>query len=249
MKLRMLINENIDEPATLDDLLNKVRSDCQLFLDEARGNLYRGIGHPDKLGPAPTIGEIMPHLYIRKDRRARDNKQEFNDFVDSITSEHIGFKMRSEALFTTTDKDTAEHYGDVAIIFPIGDFKFAWSPLIKDLYFTFFDAGTEDWTQDLADVMKYLIADHVGDHAIEMDPETLGNAFSKLSSTTQHDIVREALSDNPEKFFMTQHLGNAQLTGNGNEILISNDSGYYQINATELRDKFEISAEEFYEML
>lgn len=246
MKLHQFLKENSSH--LLDDVLDTLRTNCSHFLDESRGNLYRGIGFNGEIKNAKSVDEVLERHFIRKDRRARDNKQEFNDFIDSVTKDAVGFKMRSESLFTTTDLDTAEHYGDVALIFPIGEFQFAWSPLIKDLYFTFFDAGTEDWNDELAAVMRPFITD-VDDSTELLDDNELGNRFSKFKPNVQREIVAAAIERHPDVFFKTEHLGRAQLFGDGNEIMITNDSGYYQIAASTIRNLFELTPEEFYEML
>lgn len=247
MKLAHFIKESNNEDM-LEEVLNLIRSNCGPFLDEARGNLYRGVGHPPEVKPGAPVEEVLVKSMIRKNRRARDNKQEFNDYVDAITQDHVGFKMRSAALFTTTDLATAEHYGDVALIFPIGDFQFAWSPLIKDLYFTFFDAGTEDWSTELAQTMRPFIAKE-NEKANDVDDDALGELFSRIPPAIQRNIVQDAIETIPDVFFSTQYLGRAQLYGNGNEIMITNDTGYYQINTSTIRNLFEITPEEFYEML
>lgn len=242
MKLIHLLKESTED--MLEQMLERIRAECQPFLDEAREPLYRGAGYLDN-PKTPTLDNMLNQSYIRKDRKARDNKQEFNDFIDAITKDAIGFKMRSEGLFTTTSYSVAEHYGDVGLVFPIGDFQFAYSPLVQDLYFTFFDQGTEEWNDELDAIMTPYIVKHIG-RDLEEGP---GYEFSRITRDEQQEIVKSAIQDNIEVFFSTKHLGAAQIGSAGHEIIITNDTGYYIVSEAALKKHFEISGQEFYEML
>lgn len=243
MKLNQLIMEKLDDTGiTLEKLLAKIRQDCDVFLDQSVAPLYRGDNRLSS-SPKTTLSGFLNKSLIRKHRKALDNDQDFNNEIDRLTQDAVGFKMRSEGLFTTTSKEIASNYGKVGLVFPIGDFKFVSSPLVSDMYFTFFDAGTETWPKELDDIMTPYIEDYLG-RSLE---KTAGAEFSYIPSIEQRAIVLTAIEENSDTFFKSTQL--AALQSTDHEIIINNSAGYYLIFEDQLRDTFEVSGLEFYEML
>lgn len=126
-----LINEEKD----IGEIIQILKKDCSKFLRE-RGKptnfLYRGTTRPVK-----DIVKIIP----RKDRKPLDTPQELSDLMDKLFMPKFGWRPRSSGVFAIGDKDAAEEYGEVSLFFPIGDYKYIWSPKITDFYFSLLMSG------------------------------------------------------------------------------------------------------------
>lgn len=81
----------------------------------------------------PTIHEI------RRDRRPKDSSIEFHNIVDGWFLSRFGVSYRSQALFLTSRKLTAQAYAatpdHVMRIMPLSDYRYCWSPNTSDLLF------------------------------------------------------------------------------------------------------------------
>jgi hypothetical protein len=124
MRLLNYINEN---SISVEEAVEMIKDDCAPYfkLAQASKPLYRGT---EKL--IADIATIFP----RKDRKPKDIPREFHDYLDKELQKKFGWKPRSEGVFATSDILQAEAYGKSYLFFPIGDFKFIWSPDIRDLY-------------------------------------------------------------------------------------------------------------------
>jgi len=56
------------------------------------------------------------------------------DFIDDYFLDEYGHRFRSEAIFATGRYSTADGYGNVFVILPVGDYEILWSRQVKDLY-------------------------------------------------------------------------------------------------------------------
>lgn len=118
---------------------------CHYFLSELDADvedainnpLYRGI---DVSGESRKIkllvdGKVRTCLIknVRQDRKPRDTHPWVSEWTDNAFEEIFGWKPRSQALFCTGSRSQAEEYGQVYQIFPIGKFKYVWSPAVPDM--------------------------------------------------------------------------------------------------------------------
>lgn len=69
---------------------------------------------------------------VRSDRKPRDMPKDLHNLLDKTFLEMFGWKARSEGVFVTSGA-TWEGEKD-SLFFPIGKFKYIWSPRINDLY-------------------------------------------------------------------------------------------------------------------
>lgn len=143
---------------------------------------------------------------IRKDRRPRDTSEFFHDLVNSGFKAVFGVPVRSECVFCTGNKSSAELYGAVSKIWPSDDFAVYWSPDILDLFKmrisrpnlstdslkafgAIYSAARKNWTNydDMEDLMQQL---KVKNWALDNFPNEMEVAKnSKLRASEQ--AVRE----------------------------------------------------------
>lgn len=102
-----------------------IKKDCKPYLKEI-GNLslYRGMFAENR----PFVKKIS-----RTDRKPKDSSLVSHKIMDNIFKKKYGWKARSEGVFVTGDRSITHAYGITYIYFPIGKYKYLWSPNIHDL--------------------------------------------------------------------------------------------------------------------
>ena len=136
LKDLIILKEDIEFP---EPVLNYINEHCQPYLDAIGHNmtgrlLYRGVSR-SLIGRLPAIPElpncsIVPGHY--DNRKPRDTHIDVHNEMNRMFNEYHGAPFRN-GLFVTGSLKEAKSYGEAVVIFPIGDFKFCWSPLIIDL--------------------------------------------------------------------------------------------------------------------
>ena len=145
ISFKQFINED-DTNLTFKELVER---DCQPFLKESKqtGLIYRGINEASMRIDAaksvlPTAEALQSRaiMYweksVRSDRQPKDTNRQQHQIIDDWFKTKFGFGARSQAMFCLgeTGKKLLRHYGTPMIVFPIGEFKYVWSPSVKDLY-------------------------------------------------------------------------------------------------------------------
>lgn len=131
--MRLIEMEGPDE-ATVE-FINKVKSDCQPFLEQIHYNikqlgLWRGI--PQRFGGRMKADTFI-HKQVRlEDRAPRDSENKQHKLWNNWFKKNLGEPFRN-AMFATGDEHETSPYGSAYMIFPVGNFTFAWSPHVTDL--------------------------------------------------------------------------------------------------------------------
>lgn len=123
--------------------------DCQPYLYEAGDpvteRLFRGI-HANvdfSLQPCPV------------NRKPLDTKLPAHKVADAWFFKQFGVNYRSNAFFATSNQWAAYEYGDAYTVYPTGNFKFCWSPLVSDMTY---DLTEEVRIQDFTTSEEYVTA-------------------------------------------------------------------------------------------
>lgn len=117
-------------PDEVEDLVEHIKRECGPFLAAMGDDLQPH--HMLRRGASGKDG-LWYSVVPRKNRRPLDTENWVHDEVDRILEPLAGFRPRSAGLFCTGSKAIASGYGREYIVFPAGEFKFIWSPYIKDL--------------------------------------------------------------------------------------------------------------------
>lgn len=135
-----------------------LKRDCMPFLQQidfkiAEYPMYRGI-NPKQRGSTiiPNKRTARQKTVRLKDRISRDTLQKIHNAINKHFIKMFGEPFRN-ALFATGRLSSALTYGDAYFVFPIGQFKFLWSPHIFDL-----------WNEDMVTVDDYLNTIDGGDY-------------------------------------------------------------------------------------
>ena len=128
----MRLTKHLNEKLT--DINSLIESECKPWISASKGKpVYRGVkGKPDNFKGT-----------VRTDRKPMDTDIKIQEFIDDIMQKKYGLKPRSSGLFVTGDRAESFNYGKAYEIYPIGKFKFLWSPKIKDLYATIMDIAQD----------------------------------------------------------------------------------------------------------
>ncbi len=109
-----------------------LRRDCSPFLQNNLANMqggefiYRGI-----LGGGRE-GSFLQGT-VRTDRRPLDSSNLWHNLMNKYFQRVFGWPYRSAALFVSNSIDEVHHYGVPFVIFPKGQYKICYSPVIEDV--------------------------------------------------------------------------------------------------------------------
>jgi len=126
MKISSLLRPNpIYKKAAVEIIQN-----CKPFLGEIdndikRYKLYRGVEHK------PSAPAVIRSARLTT-REPRDTTNNIHDVFNEIFVERFGAPFRN-AIFVTGSRMAALEYGELVTIYPIGEFKYLWSPEFRDL--------------------------------------------------------------------------------------------------------------------
>jgi hypothetical protein len=143
MRLQTYINEEYE----VDHVIKVLQRDCKKFIDFIRlykptPFVYRGVTRANDDYTTKTT---------RTNRKPVDTPKYTHDILDELFYDKFGWKPRSEGVFTWTKE--VQGYGKMNLFFPIGDFKFVWSPKVKDLY-----VDLNNLTKEIAKInSKYIM--------------------------------------------------------------------------------------------
>lgn len=127
MKVNEILLEapvNVD----IDGVISQIKRNCQPFLSEATPPLWRGMSYAKN--KYTTFAQVQTEFQ----REPRDTPPIINDYIVSWLWQKFGIPLRKEhTLFATGANYQAAGYGKPFMVFPIGNFQYCWSPLVKDL--------------------------------------------------------------------------------------------------------------------
>ena len=126
MRLEKLIAE-ADAKRAYEEVMTNIERDCQPFLKQSDRVYYRGSN-------SANVAKMIQFVRPRSNRRPKDMPQHVHDALDKSFKKYFGWKVRSEGVFAGDRTGVIGQYGSLFLFFPIGKFKYVYSPYIKDLY-------------------------------------------------------------------------------------------------------------------
>lgn len=121
--------EDYRKPVNLKKNLALIKRDCQPYLSQVKDPmlLRRGVARQtDRM----AFGKKQAHLAGRNPRGTQ--MKEHHDAVNKYFTSEFGLPFRN-AVMTSGDQLLVGSFGTDVAVFPIGEFKFLWSPKIRDL--------------------------------------------------------------------------------------------------------------------
>lgn len=233
----LILQERTVEAIEIDMLRQQIRKQCQPYLRAVKGNfghraMYRGMEGVSNF-------RLYRTLPLRSNRNPVSSSIQLHDILDSTIETLAGFKARSNSLFVTGNILNAQEYGETFLIFPIGDFKFVWSPLIADAYSSldYFPTFMRDTT--LAGIFaQYLFEnDYLPDNSVQGARIWI----LTISKDEYYDILEDFMSKNIDKLYKNDDL--AAGLNSMNEIMLG---GFNEFIAVKLEDFYKDYAFERY---
>jgi hypothetical protein len=91
-------------------------------------------------GTSGNYTDTHPYVsHVRKDRAPKDSSVRFHTIADQWFYKKFGIKHRSQSLFVTSRRLTAQTYAatpsHVIRVVPISTYRYCWTPLASDLLF------------------------------------------------------------------------------------------------------------------
>lgn len=217
MKLISLYESNSD--LSLEEAVKIFHDECKPFQKEIGFNgifdfkpLKRGMKNKSNI----LIGNVRP------DRKPTDTPLPIHQFMDNWFYKKFGVKFRSNAMFATKSQ-SAQTYGDVYIVFPIGEFKYCYSTVVSDLYV------------DITSKIESKLSSHYAPLSKEKFNDFLSDEDNVKFSL---DIVEKLLSDSN---FVNDNLKNVT---NYPEIMI-NCKSYLAIKESEYKKFIDLYLETY----
>ncbi len=133
----------------LEEVAELIKRDCQPWLKEAGKNLfYRGLDSKSSGGYLKPLFDTDLFLKgsVRNDRRPKDSPNWLHDALNDYFISKVGVPLRSASLFVAADYGLASNYGKTYMIFPIGNFNYAWSKHTADPAYEMFMSAAHDNT-------------------------------------------------------------------------------------------------------
>ena len=150
MKVIELLTEEISGEIS-PEIIKRISADCQPFLSVAgKSPIWRGVSKQDDM-----MRELKPSFYVgavRNDRIASDTAERYHNAINNYFIKYVGIPVRSASLFVSRDRSVAKEYArgnfrKPLAIFPIGEFHYAWSPHVLDLYLAISARGENVFTE------------------------------------------------------------------------------------------------------
>ena len=148
MRYNEIINEEIEvsgnDKNTMYEAAHAILDECKPYLSQVTNplSLYRGMGNRHQ----PFIKKSIR----QENRTPKLMRQRWHDYINAYFSDEFGIPFRN-ALFVLGNDNRASIFGAVHHIFPIGNFKFLWSPKVEDLNYSIRDMLKLQQTFDAAD--------------------------------------------------------------------------------------------------
>lgn len=217
------------------DIVKIIKRDCSPFLSEMGSEtkpLLRGLKNAQNKeiilnGSDYNYDELsFSKSSVRKDRTASDSSWFLTSTLDKYFKNKIGAPLRSAGLFCTFDKSTASGYGDVYVIFPIGNIKYAWSRIVRDAYDGLDPYGNASWFVDkkISDIVyKYAVKSGVLDNKElkKLKGYERMEMVANLPNKKLEDLFKEVINSGLYEF-----TDLAAAAKSKNEVMIACDSYY-----------------------
>ena len=129
--MRLIRHLNEQTPTPGQKVIEHIRRDVSPVylnaLQKAGRFIYRGASHRI---------DYIDEFPVREDRRPFSTNYREHEIIDKMFKKEFGWKVRSNSVFATSSEGDADTYGRPYLFFPVGKFRYVWSPKVRDLWGT-----------------------------------------------------------------------------------------------------------------
>lgn len=196
----------------LEDFLTTLREDCGQFITASTVPLFRGTS------TAPTTFQKKT---IRRNRNTLSNSAQSATAIDDAAEKKLGVRPRTQTLFVTPKLQQADVYGQVCMVFMIGDFR----PIILD--------GSYDLYGEMRGLAKEALPGREWPEEGTLKNILSDEEWKKVGQHIANKMKVVSLADASKR--------HGEIMMDGTE--------YYLINKKWLEKEFKLSPEQFLKML
>lgn len=138
----IVLGEEVDGlQMKVEGIIETIFKDCEYYISQLRKSnafklLYRGTRDGTNFYKLKTSN-------LERGRKPKDMGKIMHDLLnDEIFRPEFGWNVR-DGIFASSKLLT--YYGDPYLFFPVGEFKYVWSPTVQDLYEDMFDKNKLDF--------------------------------------------------------------------------------------------------------
>lgn len=198
--------------ADLDVIGEMIAKNCAPFLKDIGFNeemnigsdfplLFRGMGKNDA---------VLLRKNVRNDRRDLDIPEIVSNYIDDAFLRVYDHRYHTNSLFASSNQEQAKTYGDVFIIFPVGNYEAIWSYEIYDLYYqlhvALFNSVVDEYgNRTPADELMSALEEISAGGAISSRDFML-NLFQMADSNNLTDGLYQPLFDVLQKYDMIERF-------------------------------------------
>jgi len=191
MRFKQYITEE-EEDNTIINGITLIYDKCMPFIKELTKQTYIHFMYSGRKGKTEDvfIGKV------RKNRRPSDTSEGLTKVYDDLFNKRFGWKPRTNSIFCSGNVYDIPRYGNPYFIFPIGKYKYLWSPDIDDMYSSSYTNSVID-TITLRNDIPYGDIDDIKDNTPKRDI-IIKSLDNKIISTYTDKNLDKALSGSNE---------------------------------------------------
>lgn len=146
------------------------------------GLLYRGF--------KKSVDDVNKNIFVSQEfREPKDTSEEIHNDIDKLFYKKFRWHVRSQGVFATHNYDETWRYGEEYMFFPIGKYKFVWSPEITDLYADHLYGFEDQIRSDLEDDWKEKRDNHKSKKPFISLGEYIDDNYEKYYDKELEEIV------------------------------------------------------------
>jgi hypothetical protein len=202
-----LLREDEERGYSASEIIEVIQEQCKPWLSEvAGGSLRNYLQNPFYRGLRGTEPNFF-YKPIREYRRPKDTLLYVHDMLVDYLKGKGAIANRDNSAFISAESDDAYRYGDVFVVFPVGEFNYTWVKKVND-FTGDFNSILRNVTSGLHPVMTFMDSNNPEDR------EYLNKTFELLK--------RRVLDNNVQ---VDRNIREA----NDEEIMLSASGMYYLI--------------------
>jgi len=194
MKFQNFISEKFsDNQDELESIINNIKKECKQIINlykNVKTPIYRGIKGADR---------FFEKRNVRTNRQPRVINEESHKLLDKLFLKHYGWKARSEGLFCGSNSvsRTWGDYGIIYIIFPIGNFKYIWTPNPEDGFWEYlvklerYNKANLEVSNDFIENLDYAVKTDYYDKDIEKPLNKLFHDFEVILKCKSYYAIKQ----------------------------------------------------------
>lgn len=148
LEIRDAVN---DASSKIIELLNSQSSQWLREKNDHNVNALRGLAH----GTSDHARWAAFTRKTRQDRRPTDSSYDQTTLMNLFIGIAGGIANRNNSLFVTGSSRKAKRYGQLYIVFPLGEYQYTWSPEFSDWYVDFTDKTSINYIKSTPKAHEY----------------------------------------------------------------------------------------------